>query len=345
MRSMWKNVGTLAAVWAALRVLSCGGDSADPNGTPDPDVGGSFSQAIVATTGGTVATGQGWGSLAIPAGALGQDTEVTLSPSPAADGSITSVYVVAPEGMVFTPAARLSIVYDGDPGTGREAVLARWVDGAWKAIEGSGASEGRLAGDIPGAGRYAGILANVTAPQAVDCAKVKAGFTPCGGAIPGTWRLLGACADGAPFTLPPPVYCPTRTGTWSLEQTGIVDFTETSESVFLERNVRVSTFQAPASCFPDGQSCKATAIVDEFATTCSKQGDGCLCDGVHMNPAVPTDPTTLGIVGDELVLVDEKGTETSRQPFCVNGSSAVVQVTWSPTADDAPITVLWVLSR
>jgi hypothetical protein len=345
MRSLRGRIGVLAAVWTAVRVLSCGGEGSDPNGTPDPDEGGSFSQVITAAEGGDVLTEQEWGRLTIPAGALDSDAEVTLSPVPAEAGSVTSVYVVGPVGVAFDPAARLSIVYDGDPGSGREAVLARFVDGGWAAITGSVASEGRLAGDIPGAGRYAGILRNTPEPVVIDCAQVKADFAPCGGAIPGTWRLAGSCAVGAPFPLPAPDYCPTRTGTWSLEQTGIVSITETSESVFLDRNVRTAQFQAPASCFPDGQSCGDTTLVDEFATSCSKAADGCACTGVHLNPALPTDPVTLGIVGNELVLVDSEGVETSRQPFCVSGTTAVIQATWSPTVDGEPVQVLWVLSR
>ncbi len=337
--------GVLAVSWAAMRVLSCGGDDADPNGTPDPDEGATFTLKIPAARGGTLATDQGWGVLYVGPGALAADTEMSLTPMPARDDSVTSVYEVGPEAVAFDPPAILSIYYDGNPGTGREPVLSRMqADGSWKALDGSISGDGRVTAGVPGAGLYAGVLRKVVPPPALDCAATRAGFTPCGGNLTGTWRILGACTRDGPFPLEAPVYCPSRTGTWDLEQAGILNVSAGYESVLLERDVRVATFQAPAECFPEGRSCGAVTQVDDWSTTCRASGDGCSCIGTHLNTPGPTDAIPIRIEGDDLVLLDGQGVETGRQPFCVSGSTAVVKTSWTPAGGD-PIPVLWVAYR
>lgn len=344
MRARLDRLRSLAVAWTALRVLSCGGESLDPAGTPDPDEGTTFRTPIEAARGGTVSTAQGGGQLAIEAGVLGEDTEVTLRPGPAEAGSVTSVYDVGPEGVAFTPYAILSLSYDGDPGPGRTVALARLDGGTWSEVAGSVVSEGRLAGKVKGSGRYAGILKDIKADPVVDCPAAARDFAPCGGDILGTWRLLGSCAEGAPFLLDPPAYCPERTGTWSLEQTGTFTVSETSESIFLDRDVKTASFTAPASCFQEGATCGEVATMDDWATSCTKDAGGCRCSGQHLNPARPNTPVPLIVDGTDLVLKDASGAEIARQAFCAHASTAVVRTLWSPAGAD-PIPVLWVLSR
>jgi hypothetical protein len=324
--------------------MSCGGDGHDVGGSADPDEGTIFAEVIPAATGGTISTGQGWGTLIIPAGSLEKDAEVSLTPGPAQSGSVTSVYDVDPADTTFDPVASLSIVYDGEPGVGNIVVLALLANGIWEEVAGSSLSEGRLSGGISVGGRYAGVLRTSPGQLSIDCAKIWRDFSPCGGEIATTWRQVATCLEGAPFPLSAPTYCPDRAGTWGLAQLGVVTISESSESTFLNQDATSADFQAPLSCFPDGSSCSGITRMDEWFTSCQANKGGCHCSGLQRFPVSTSQPIPLRIDENDLVLLDADGIETGRKPFCVTGTVAVVEDTWT-AAGGEPIRVLRVLNR
>lgn len=105
----------LATILAGVLAASCGSSSNGPTPPPPPPTDGNpfDGTAILGPAGGTVTLGEGI-SLEIPAGALSEDTEITITrvATPAdlqAAGAIGQAYRIAPVDLTLNPAARVGI--------------------------------------------------------------------------------------------------------------------------------------------------------------------------------------------------------------------------------------------
>lgn len=139
------STAALAAILSLCVLAGCGGDDgpADPTdpGTPDN---------VVGPAGGTVRLADGAVTLAVPAGALSADVEITASPiaEPERPEQVApgSAFRLAPDGLTFAQPARLTIRYDPGAlpeGSAEEGLgLGTFVDGAWQAAEGGSVDVG-----------------------------------------------------------------------------------------------------------------------------------------------------------------------------------------------------------
>ena len=118
------RLGRLVAACLSIALASCGGVAATVT-APDVD---SRSTAIVAALGGTVIAGDA--TLVIPAGALREDTTISVSisaPSPSLPQSATvggKVYDFGPNGTTFSTPATLTLPLVGTPAANERAVIS-----------------------------------------------------------------------------------------------------------------------------------------------------------------------------------------------------------------------------
>jgi hypothetical protein len=124
-----RNVSLACSALMWMAAVACGGE----------DTQGSSQTTVIAATGGTVTAGGA--TLVIPAGALSQDTTITVttsSPSSSLPDSSTvkgSVFDFGPDGTTFSTPATLTLPMVGTPATNERAVISfldpvanQWVD-------------------------------------------------------------------------------------------------------------------------------------------------------------------------------------------------------------------------
>lgn len=160
-RSTYPLLGLLAV---ALGGAALGGCPAVETPVIDPSEGRTFSGAVTAAAGGTVATPGDTLTVEVPPSALAADTTVTIAVAPAASGSATSVYEIGPDGTSFALPVTLALRFDQEPAAGQRVALA-WMDGGtWRTIPGSRLVGGRIVGATRHFSRFAGLRVDASVP-------------------------------------------------------------------------------------------------------------------------------------------------------------------------------------
>src|SRR6476620_11581779 len=124
----------LPALTLAAAVWGCGG-SAQPQQKPRSIT------MLVGMAGAVISTPDGSLTLEIPAGALGDDTIIAVTPtgSPAA-GALGTVYEIGPSGHQFSFPVKLTLAYDAAALTGMDKSLLRvatYAGAAWQVLPGA----------------------------------------------------------------------------------------------------------------------------------------------------------------------------------------------------------------
>ncbi|HNT26740.1 MAG TPA: hypothetical protein PKH10_01050, partial [bacterium] len=93
-------------------------------------------KTVTAATGGTVSTTDGSASVEIPAGALAQDTEITITEKkkddyPEEEKLASSVWHFGPDGLTFSKPITMSIKLDRNKVEDEVGVIAVHREGAW----------------------------------------------------------------------------------------------------------------------------------------------------------------------------------------------------------------------
>jgi hypothetical protein len=184
-----------------------GGGSAAGSGGGGPTIepGMTAEKEISAAEGGEVALGPV--TLTIPAGALAEDTTITVEvldkdEQPGADDIVADVFDFGPDGTEFLEPVTLELdVGNLQVPSGQQAVLA-FLDGqAWVALEDSELAGGKVTATTTHFTPFTVVL--VVLPDGGvgqvggGCGSVD-DFDACGGDLTGTWNYTGACV-----TLPP----------------------------------------------------------------------------------------------------------------------------------------------
>jgi hypothetical protein len=122
----------------AILLSACGGGGSDNGGVPK----GAGSPEIIGSSGGTRTSDDGKASIEIPAGALSQDTTISVTvASNLAAGNIGAAYHFEPDGTTFSQPVTISISYD--EATLSQLIieknlrLGKLVNGQWQLVAGS----------------------------------------------------------------------------------------------------------------------------------------------------------------------------------------------------------------
>jgi len=337
----WSWVAMLAALLLAL--AACGGDDGggSTGSTPDPDEGTTAKATIAAADGGSVATASGKAAVEIPAGALADDTEISIEVLAQDAATATNVYEFGPDGTQFQKAVTISLAYDGTPGTEKKAVLA-WYDEAaskWTEVAGSGLAGGKVSGDVNHFTKFSVIIVDDKLVAVSDCGDIVAGWTACGGDPVGTWSMKDICFPDTVIGEIPGIseVCPDARMdmefTWDADIDIKSDGTATMD---MRSQTMAMTYVIPVSCLSHPQinlaDCAALSEVfsdDDEVVPCSEKAGNCEC-----SPAPETDVSddgpqngTWAVEGTNFVMQD-MGEDSPNEPvpFCVQGDIMTVQV-------------------
>jgi hypothetical protein len=156
---------------ALLGLAACSGT--DPITSGSGGSGGAaaatpITQDVVAAKGGSVADPDKTVALTIPAGALGEDTKITLTVSPKEEATATRVYTFGPAGVTLTTPAALTINTDGvTVPANMKAVLGMQSGTTWAEVPGAVQGSGTLEGSVTILAAYSVIF--VAAAVAGQC--------------------------------------------------------------------------------------------------------------------------------------------------------------------------------
>ncbi len=315
-------------VVCALSVVAGACSSDSDNGTVDPNEGlDPVEEVVTATGGGILKTANGSAALDVPAGALAEDTTLTLKVVAKESGTATSVYEFGPDGTQFLTPVTLSIKYDGDPGTGNKAVLATYSDGEWVEIAGSAAANGMVSGQISHFSKFAVVIVDGEATLVSGCADVATSFAACGGDVQGTWKFEDVCFDEFPIgSTPWEQSCPEATMEYDSTWDATVTVDATTMKVAWTSQSTTYAFIAPNSCLADAEC----ADVSNSEMTCATEGETCKCTGESTSTGLPDMTVSYTIEGNSLV-IDDDGVKTTT-PYCRQGDKLVIQAKM-PTGD------------
>lgn len=309
------------------------------DGTLTPDVAGpeGVSVDVSAADGGTVASEDGKAELTIPAGALAEDTTITLAVEAASGDAQADIYNFGPDGLTFLKPVKLAIDVAGTVPEGKKAVLA-WLDGdKWTAVEGSALADGAVAGDITHFSKFTIIFTEDEIILSSDCGELATSFVACGGNVDGKWKFDDVCFDQASLGENPlKDSCPTATMSVDLTWDATVEFAGGNYTMNLVKQEMNLLLTVPKTCLPVGSGC------DVFGEdmTCVDTGETCECTKIEINEEGNSETGTYVVEGTSLVMTDSDG-EVSTSPYCVSGDKVAVEIT--DTDDEGKIQKLYFL--
>lgn len=348
----WNVVLVLGAMVFAM--ARCGGDDGGSTGaTPDPDEGKDpVKQTITAAEGGTIATASGKASIEIPAGALADDTEISIEVLAKDAATETNVYEFGPDGQQFQKAVTIALAYDGEPGTEKKAVLAYFdVDsGKWKEVPNSGLVAGKVAGDVNHFTKFSIIIVDDKLVAVSDCADIVAGWQPCGGDPVGTWSLKDICFENVVVGEVPGISEICADARVDAEYTwdGEIDIKSDGTAVMDMRSMSAkNTFVIPTSCLSHPQinlaDCAALAAMlsdDDETVTCTEKSDACECPMEEKTEQMSDGPQTgtWSVDGNNFTF-NETGSDEPAEatPYCIEGGLLSVKV----NMDGTPVVMVW----
>lgn len=323
---------------AAALALGVGCGDSDGGGGSAAGSGGSgggaepVAEMITATEGGEVATGGA--ALDIPAGALGEDTEITVEAVDkdglAGEGNIASeVYDFGPDGTTFEMPVTLTIDFDASATPeGMKAVIA-YLDGdTWEPL-----ADSEISGDsVVATTTHFTLFAVVWTPDGAmqtegSCEGTT--FEACGGELTGTWdislgcvtlpaEVLGSITNEEPFAS-----CDGAAVSAEADVTGSITFgadgSYSSETTF----ATTITITLPKTCLPQGATCQ------DLSTDMSATDTGDNCEQTMMSSDPQTDMGTYEAddVAGTLTMTTTGSTEPDpTSEYCVTGNTLVVRL-------------------
>jgi hypothetical protein len=328
----------LAVLCISLLGVGCGGDDDDDsNGGADggaksgsPSTPVDVKKMITADEGGEVKAGKA--ALSIPAGALSEDTEISVTTVDADDlpssGDVASdAYDFGPDGTTFEKPVTLTLEFAGKAPKDMAATLA-WLDGdEWTPLADSKVSGGKVTATTTHFTTFAVVWVSTgdgggdqAAGQCTDDVD-----TSCGGDLLGTWEFGQSC-----LTLPPDILqsdpdnealadCKGIVVAANLDQSGTITFK--ADKTYELHSKQTGTVEAsiPKSCLM-GADCPADAKSTPDAceleiTSIDDQNDE---TGTYA-----IDSNKLTLTGDD----DDSDDAETPAEFCVKGGTVTVKIT------------------
>jgi hypothetical protein len=320
---------------------ACGDDDAgDSGGSHDGGAAGHnggqqpsepAAEPIDAAEGGEVESGGA--AVAIPAGALAEDTEVTIdvitdtADLPDADNIASPVYDFGPDGTVFDSPVTLTIDFDGDVPDGMTAKLA-WLDtenDEWVVLPDSEVSGNTVTATTDHFTPFAVIFTSA-GQVAGSCGEI--GATDCGGDLVGTWNFSLGC-----ITLPDDFLVDPDTGEDPFAQCGgaslnaVVDMSGTiafnEDGTYALNNMIDAdiTISIPKECIGgDMADCAGLENEDNMV-----EDAGDTCDVLETHTEMNDQAGTYEISGNTVTTTHD-GEEGRPTDYCVQGDTLTVHI-------------------
>lgn len=347
-------------ITSTLLLAACGdGDTNTPagtggtssnnnNNTPEP---GTASEDVTATEGGEVALDDGAG-VNIPAGALSDDTEISIESSepddslPDFDSIQGLAYEFGPDGTTFDVPVELTLPLVGTPGANEEAVVS-WLNtetNQWEDLETTATRDVVVAETTHFTlfvVRFKGVAADAFTCDFDD--------TCSGGDLVGAWTIQGGCVD-----IPNPfeTFCADATFDVASTMEGSVTFND--DGTYSSSFTSGGTFHVviPASCLQGAagtclEALDADSGEDGGATwTCTgSPAEGCDCD-VTGEMETKQETGTYTTDGNQLSMLGEGDTEADPITYCVDGNSFKAKQVEQKDGDaGATTTIIWSATR
>jgi len=323
-----KTMARLACFLGAFTWVFIGCGSLDKKEkSADPDEGLIFSQPVTAASGGTLSTASGGAALQVPAGALAQDTTLTVEVVMADADTASSVYNYGPDGTTFLKAVTLTLRYGGDAPSDKTPVLGTYTGGKWVEVTGSSFSGGVVSGPITHFSKFSIILVGKDIIAVSGCSDVASKFKACGGSVGGSYQITDVCfSDTVLGQNPLAASCPTASLDVEITWDGTVVFTASTVTMNITSQTNTITINVPNTCLTDfGKTCAEVGTSIDM-TSCTNSGSVCSCTQTQTgtNPEAPT-PMPYQVAGSNLVLGD--GT----LPYCVAGNKLTLEMSDTDT--------------
>jgi hypothetical protein len=337
----------LVLLSAALLGLGCGDDDDSGSGKDGGSSGSSGSggksdagtpsstqvakKMIAAKSGGTIESSGA--ALDIPAGALSEDTEITLgtiakSDLPDAKNVASKGYDFGPDGTKFKKPVALTIDFDGNAPDGKKAVMA-WLDnGKWTQLDDSAVDGKSVTASTTHFTTFAIVFvsnggdAGGITQQAGSC--VDDYDTSCGGKVAGSWDFSAACVTLGPNAFKDDNGKDPFGGCKGVKLSANADFsgTVTFKDDGTYENKLMSQIDVEISI---PMSCLMGATCDVFD---GGVADGDACVSKQMGVKDMKDETgTYTTDGNSIEMIkDGETSSTDQSEYCVDGDTLTVKV-------------------
>ncbi len=315
-------------------------DTGADSDTNDNGEAAGVKETITAAEGGTVELEDGSASLAIPAGALAEDTEISIDPINKGDlvdaANLGSNGIeLGPDGTQFSSPVALTLALEGEVPEGKEAVIAVLNGTEWETIEGSSAADGSVTADITHFSTYVIRFVDgnivVTTPE---CETLD--FTPCGGDVVGRWVLQDMCMEAVIGENPYATVSECQTMVYTVN----VDYSQTLElkadgtlTIEIGATSYAFHYEIEEACLkaisPSMTQAEFQEVCTEFADeddTCAITADKCICDTVpETSGESQTIDGTYTVDGTTITTTTQgdTGPDTTTGGYCVNGNTLV----------------------
>jgi hypothetical protein len=253
---------------------------------------------------------------------------------------VAPVYDFGPDGTQFGTPATLQIAFAGNVPEGKKVVLAIEEGGAWQEIPGSSLAGGVVTGPVAHFSRFSLILVDGEIVAVSECAEIADSFQPCGGDVVGRWAFADFCFQNTAIGSDPfEGRCPGARLDASFEVEGTVEFTADQMTTQFTEQTQTVSIHVPTSCL-GGAACEQA--FDDFS--CQNTADACDCTKSETEEPDPPETQGYRVEGNEIVFLNEDGSEDERVRFCVQGDKATVE-TISTNGDGQEIRIYYVVER
>ena len=342
-RSVW-TVRLLGLALIAVAMIGCGSNGDDNGGgssSDSPNLGESTEKMVTAAEGGEVALANAGVTLAIPAGALAEDTMISAeviskSGLKDADSVVGNVVEFGPDGLKFEKPAMLELaVGDAKIPSDAEVSLA-WYDdenGKWVDLEGSKLEDGKVSAETTHFTVFAiRIVVNENGQVVQEGGECTDAFTACGGDLEGTWNIVKGCANIGDAFGQASSACKGASFSFGVDITGDVVIGGGKISGTLNLSSELTQIM-PKDCV--GGSCPTAdpSDPDDFVFV----DKGATCEGSQMNSETKELDETY-MVQDNMFVTGDSTDDMSE--YCVTGSKLVVN-----TVSKDGITIGWTAMR
>ncbi len=338
--------GNVSFLWGfvcclLLFALGCSSDDEDnSDNNEDGDLDESVSEVIRAAEGGTLALPSGKATLTVPAGALSEDTELSLSvvstdELPNADDLGSLGFDFGPDGTTFLENVTIELALEGTVPEDHKAVLAVLDGESWTEIEGSSLKDGTVSGETDHFSTYAIVFVGDSMNMVTsDCEDLD--FQACGGDLSGSWSIKDICMEATigenPFA--GITECEDSLWAYTLDWTGTVLFNnDGTYSITNYGFTQTVDIAISGAClvakWPDFTAEENCTMIEESDNTgtCSYSNDMCTCQSEPTQKTIDDITGTWSVDGNNVTTEEDGGDEGPQTSgYCVEGNVAVSEL-------------------